>query len=65
MVPDFESAVGALRTYRQHGHYGDGIHDLYAHTLGSAHLSPKAALHVVVALSHWIADINVRMDVVT
>ena len=30
LVPDFEAAVGALRTYQEGGHCGDGIHHLYA-----------------------------------
>ena len=28
LVPDSEAAVGALRTYQEGGHCGDGIHHL-------------------------------------
>ena len=42
----------------------DGIHHLYAHTLGAAGLAPKEAINVVVNPSHWIMDINVRVDAV-
>ena len=34
VVPDSQSAVGALRTYQEGGKCGDGIHHLYANTLG-------------------------------
>ena len=38
LVPDSEAAVGALRTYQEGGHCGDGIHHLYATVGGSAPL---------------------------
>ena len=38
VVPDPESAVGALCTYQEGGHCGDGIHHLYGQTLGAAEL---------------------------
>ena len=33
VLPDPESAVGALRTYQVGGHCRDGIHHQHAHTL--------------------------------
>ena len=36
LVPDSEAAMGALRTYHEGGHCGDGIHHLYATVLGAA-----------------------------
>ena len=29
VVPDSETALGALRTYQEGGHHGDGIHHLH------------------------------------
>ena len=40
LVPDSEAAVGALRTYQEGGHCGDGIHHLYATVLGGS-ASPR------------------------
>ena len=40
LVPDSEAAVGALRTYQEGGHCGDGIHHLYATILGGS-ASPR------------------------
>ena len=65
MVPNSESAKGALRTYQQGGKCGDGIHHLYARTLGAERLSPRAAINVVVTPSQWITSINVRVDAAT
>ena len=57
--------MGALCTYQEGGHCGDGIHDLYAANLGGERLSPKSAINVVTTPSHWITDRNVRMDAAT
>ena len=57
--------VGALCTYQKCGHCRDGIHRLYAHTLGLTCLTPMAAINIVVAPSHWITDINMRVDTAT
>ena len=65
LVPDSEAAVGALRTYREGGHCGDGIHHLYATVLGGCRLSPASAINVVTRPSHWITDLNVRVDAAT
>ena len=65
LVPDSEAAVGALRTYQEGGHCGDGIHHLYAAVLGGKRLSPKSAINVVTTLLHWITDLNVRVDAAT
>ena len=46
-MPDSEVAVGALRTYQEGGHCGDGIHHLYATVLGGCRLSPASAINVV------------------
>ena len=54
LVVDSEAAVGALRTYREGGHYGDGIHHLYATVLGGRRLSLASAINVVTTPSHWI-----------
>ena len=64
-VPDSEAAVGALRTSQEGGHCGDGIHHLYAVVLGGKRLSPKSAINVVTTPSHWITDLNVRVDAAT
>ena len=65
LVPDSDAAVGALRTYQAGGHCGDGIHHLYATVLGGARLAPTSASLVVTTPSHWIADLNVRVDATT
>ena len=65
LVPDSEAAVGALRTYHDGGHCGDGIHHLYATVLGGRRLSPGSAINVVTTPSHWITDLNVRVDAAT
>ena len=63
LVPDSEVAVGAIRTYQEGGHCGDGIHHLYATVLGGQRLSPESAINVVTM--HWITDLNVRVDAAT
>ena len=65
LVPDSEAAVGALRTYHEGGHCGDGIHHLYATILRGQRLSPESAINVVTTPSHWITDLNVRVDAAT
>ena len=65
LVPDSEAAVGALRTYHEGGHCGDGIHHLYAIVLGGQCLCPISAINVVATPSHWITDLNVRVDAAT
>ena len=65
LVPDSEAAVGALRTYQGGGHCGDGIHHLYATVLGGQRLSSESAINVVTTPSHWITDLNVRVDAAT
>ena len=65
LVPDSEAAMGALRTYQGGGHCGDGIHHLYATVLGGQRLSPRSAINVVTTPSHWITDLNVRVDAAT
>ena len=65
LVQDSEAAVGALRTYQDGGHCGDGIHHLYATVLGRRRLSPASAINVVTTPSHWITDLNVRVDAAT
>ena len=65
LVPDSEAAVGALRTYQEGGHCRDGIHHLYATVLGGQRLSPRSAINVVTTPSHWITDLNVRVDAAT
>ena len=47
LVPDSEEAVGALRTYEEGGHCGDGINKLYATVLGAQCLSPTPVINVV------------------
>ena len=39
VVPDSKAAVGALCTYQEGGHCGDGIHHLYATVLGGRRVS--------------------------
>ena len=39
--------MGALRTYHEGGHYGDGIHHLYATVLRGRRLVPTSAINVV------------------
>ena len=63
MVP--ESTVGALHTYHEGGRCSDGIHDLYARTLGAKCTASKAAINSVVTTSHRITSINVRVDAAT
>ena len=65
LVPDSEAAVGALRTYEEGGHCGGGIHHLHATVLGSPNLSSTSAINVVTMPSHWITDLNVRVDAAT
>ena len=65
LVPDSEAVVGALRTYQEGGHCGDGIHHLYATDLGGRRLSPASAITVVTTQSHWITNLNVRVDAAT
>ena len=65
LVLDSEAPVGALRTYQEGGHCGDGIHHLYATVPGGQHLSPASAINVVTTPSHWITDLNVRVDAAT
>ena len=43
LVPDSEAAMGALCTYQEGGHCGDGIHHLYATILGGNHLVPTSS----------------------
>ena len=62
LVLDSETAVGALRTYQEGGHCGDGIHHLYATVLGGRRLSPASAINVVTTPSHWIKDLNVHVN---
>ena len=64
-VPNFESAIGVVRTYHEGGHRGNGIHRLYAQTLGAKHLGPRAAINIVVTPSQWIIPINVQVDAAT
>ena len=64
-VPDSKAAVGALRTYQEGGHCGDGIHHLYATALGGRRLSPASAINVVTTPSHWMTDLNVCVDAAT
>ena len=65
LVPNSEAAVGALRTYHEGSDCGDGIHHLYATVLGGRRLSPASAINMVTTLSHWITDLNVRVDAAT
>ena len=59
VILDSKSAVGALCTYQESRHCGDGIHHLYEHTVAATCLAPKAAINIVVTPSHWIPEINV------
>ena len=65
LVPNSEAVVGALRTYQEGGHCGDGIHHLYAMVLGGHRLAPTSAINVVTTPSHWITDLNVQVDAAT
>ena len=67
LVPHSEAAVGALRTYQEGGHCGDGIHHLYATVLGEGGgcVFPASAINVVTMASHWTTDLNVRADTAT
>ena len=58
VVLDSEAAVGALRTYHEGGHCGDGIHYLYATVWGG----PTSAINVITTPSLWITDLNVQVD---
>ena len=51
LVPDSEAVVGALRTYQEGGHCGDGIHHLYATVLGGRRLSLALAINMVNAIT--------------
>ena len=63
------ACTGGCRTpkrrwgYQERGRCGDGIHHLYATVLGGRRLSPTSAINVVTTPSHWITDLNVRVDV--
>ena len=61
-VPDSEAEVGALRTYQERGHCGDGIHHLCTTVLGGERLSPTSAINVVTKPLHGITDLIVRVD---
>ena len=65
LVPDSEAAVGALGTYQEGGHRGDGIHHLYPTVLEGQQLSQTSPINVVTTPSHWITDLNVRVDAAT
>ena len=65
LVPDSEAAVGALRTLQEGGHCGDGTRHLYATVPGGRRLSPASAINVVTPPSHWVTDLNVRVDAAT
>ena len=67
MVPDSESAVGALCTCQEGGHYGDGVHHHCAHTLGAQRLTTKAMINILATPSHWITyqHINMRVGAAT
>ena len=58
--------MGALRTYREGTHCGDGIHHLYATVQGGQHLSPASPIkNVVTTPSHWVTDVNISVDAAT
>ena len=57
--------ISTLRTYEEGAQRGDGIHHLYARTLGAERPAPTAAVNIVVTPSHWITTINVRLDAAT
>ena len=65
MVPNFEVVVGALHTHHEGGRCGDGIHHLYAQTLGTKRLVPMAATTIRVTPLQWIGAINVAGDAAT
>ena len=65
LVPHSEAAVRALRTYQAGGHCGDCIHHLCTTVLGGERLSPESAINVATTPSHWITDLNVRVDAAT
>ena len=52
LVPDSEAAVGALRTYQEGGHCGDGIHHLYATVLAGSRVVPASAINVLTTPPH-------------
>ena len=60
-----QSSEAALRTYQEGGHCVDGIHHLYAMVVGGCRLSPASAINVVTAPSHWMTDVNFRVDAAT
>ena len=64
-MPDSEAVVGALRTYQEGGHCGDGIHHLYATVVRGQRLSLTLAINVVATLLRSITDPNVRVDAAT
>ena len=64
-MPNSEVVGGALRTYQEGGHRGDGIHHLYGTVLGGSCLAPTLAINVITTPSHWITDLNVRVDAAT
>ena len=65
MVPNFESVVGALHTHHEGGRCGDGIHHLYAQTLGTKRLVSMAAITIRLTPLQWISAINVAGDAAT
>ena len=62
LVPDSKVVVGALQTYQEGGRCGDGMHHLYATVLRGPQVSPASPINVVTTPSHWITDLNVRVD---
>ena len=57
--------MGALCTYQEGGHCGDGIHHLYATVLGGGRVVPASEINVITTPSHGIKDLNVRVDAAT
>ena len=57
--------MGALRTYQKGGHCGDGTHHLYATVLGGGRVVPTSTINTITTPSHWITDLNVRVDTAT
>ena len=57
--------MGALHTYQEAGHFGNGVHHLYATVLGGQRLSPDSAINMVTTPLKWITDLNVRVDAAT
>ena len=54
LVPDLEAALGALRTYQEGGHCGDGVRHLYATVMGGSHGSRTS-------MSGWIPRRRIRL----